>query len=88
VSAGPLRLVMDAMSDGVRGRAELSARTGLSVTMVDAALGQMERMGLVEREEIGSACPTGGCGSCSSSSTCAAPAPGRGPVFLTLRPRR
>lgn len=83
--AGPMRQVMDALRAGHTGRRALCDRTGLSPGMVDAALAQLERLGLLEREEVGSACPTGGCGSCASSSTCAGA--GRGPVFLTLTRR-
>lgn len=88
MSPGPLQRVLDAVHDGVVGRAGLSARTGLSPDLVDASLEQLERMGVLKREELGSGCPDGGCGSCGVRTTCAAPHSGRGPVLLTLTRRR
>lgn len=84
---GPLSLVSQAMCAGSTGRRAIAERTGLAPETVDAALAQLDRMGMLGREELGSACPTGGCGSCPVSSGCGASAPGRGPVLLTLRRR-
>lgn len=82
-----MRQVLDAITAGATGRRAICASTGLSPDMVEAALDQLERMDVLEREEVGSACPSGGCGSCGSASSCVAPAAGRGPVLLTLRRR-
>lgn len=83
---GMLERVLEAVRTGARGRSEIAARTGLDIGMVEAVLLQLERMGALEREELGSACPTGGCGACPSSDACVG-TPGRGPVMLTLRRR-
>ena len=87
MSGGPMRQVLDAITAGATGHRAICERTGLGPGMVEAALDQLERMNMLEREEVGSACPSDGCGSCGSASTCVAPATGRGPVFLTLRRR-
>ena len=87
-AGGPLSRVSAAMRAGTTGRRGIAEATGLDLAMVDAALDQLDRLGMIAREELGSACPTDGCGGCSSSGSCGAKAPGRGPVMLTLRTRR
>lgn len=85
-TGGMLQQVLDAVEAGARGRSDIAARTGLDIGLVEAALFQLERMGRLQREELGSACPSGGCGACPSSDACVG-TPGRGPVMLTLRRR-
>lgn len=84
--SSPLRRVLDAVRTGVHGREALCRSARVDEQMLDAALAQLERMGVLERESVGSACPTGGCGSCPVTGGCAG-TPGRGPVLLTLRRR-
>lgn len=80
----PLRRVLQAVQSGAHGRAQIREVADVDDGMLDAALDQLERMGVLQRESIGSACPSGGCGSCPVSGGCAG-TPGRGPVLLTLR---
>ena len=86
MTGGPLQRVMDAIENGARGRTRIVQATGLSPDLVDMALEQLERLGMLSREEIGSGCPSGGCGSCPAVDGCVG-TPGRGPVMLTLRRR-
>lgn len=94
-TAGPLRVVLDALGHGGHTRADLAHATGLSRDVVDAALEHLVRIGRVRAEDLGGACPSAGCGGCPSgradaSAGCGAPGPAssRGPVALTLAERR
>lgn len=92
--SGPLSLVHDAIAAGAHSRSDIATRTNLDATVVDAALDHLIRMGRLTTEQLGSGCPDGGCGGCSSgkadgSAGCGAagPANARGPVLIKLSRR-
>lgn len=78
---GPLSAVMAEIRGGALGRDDIVRRTGLARTTVDAVLERLEAMGQLTREELNSACPTGGCGACPSNGACSIQ---QGPVALVL----
>ena len=89
--SGPLSHVQSAIADGASSRSEVVTRTGLDASVVDASLDHLIRMGRLVTEQLGSGCPTSGCGICPSgkadgSAGCGASAPSnaRGPVLITL----
>lgn len=86
--SGPLSRVLEVIEGGATGRLEIARAAGISPQTAAAALDQLERLGRIRRDELGSGCADGGCGSCPVASGCAG-TPGRGPVALTLtrRPR-
>jgi hypothetical protein len=89
---GPLRTVLDELTAGTPTLDEISRRTGLDRDVVHAAVDHLVRLGRVTSSTLSSACPDGGCGTCSASDGCAshgAPAPvGNRPVLVTLSVRR
>ena len=94
--SGPLSRVRDAIASGAQSRSEITSRTGLDPSVVDASLDHLLRMGHLTTEELGGGCPEDGCSGCPSgradgSAGCGAsgPANARGPVLIKLeKPRR
>ncbi|MCS6712378.1 winged helix-turn-helix transcriptional regulator [Brachybacterium sp. EF45031] len=62
---GPLAKVTDALRHGSTTPAAIARTSGLSLSTVEASLDHLERMGRIDRAVMASACPTGGCGSCT-----------------------
>lgn len=93
--SGPLSAVLGALDDGAGSLDEVARRTGLSRDVVSAGVDHLVRMGRLETRELGSGCPTGGCGSCASGTVdgaagcgSAGPTAGRrGPVLVEIRVR-
>ena len=81
---GPMSAVMAAINDGALGRDDIARRTRLERTTVDAVIERLEAMGQLRREGLNSACPTDGCGTCSSNGACSIQ---KGPVALVLSRR-
>lgn len=95
--SGPLSAVLAALDEGAGSLDEVARRTGLSRDVVSAGVDHLVRLGRLETRELGSGCPTGGCGSCASGTTdgaagCGSSGPSasrRGPVLVEIRmPRR
>ncbi|HYN29870.1 MAG TPA: winged helix-turn-helix domain-containing protein [Dermatophilaceae bacterium] len=92
----PLTAVLAALDGGARSLDEVARRTGLSSTVVRAAVEHLVRAGLLETRELAMACPSGGCGTCASGTVegtagCGADAPAArrtGPALVTIGRRR
>lgn len=89
--SGPLSVVSAALAAGASSRADISRRTSLDPSVVDAALDHLIRMGRITTEQLGTGCPDEGCGGCASGKAdgtagcgAAGPANARGPVMLKL----
>lgn len=83
--AGPLRQVLAEIT-AARGNVDLAAiarRVGVSRDEVDSMVAYWVRKGRLAVEEIGSGCPSGGCGGCSATACGGA----RGPVLLAITTR-
>lgn len=88
--SSPLTSVLAAVSAGAISRADVAGRTGLARDVADAAIDHLVRMGRLDVQALGTSCPGGACGSCSSgndgapgcdTSTTAVPS---GPVLLQI----
>lgn len=92
----PVSAVRDAIAAGATSRSDITHRTGLTVSTVDAAIDFLERSGRLRRERLTSSCPSGGCNCCSLAHPDAHgdaccdlhSGPERGPVALVLSPTR
>jgi ferredoxin len=87
--------VLAAFDDGARSLDEVGERTGLTRTVVRAAVEHLVRAGRLETRELTIGCPSGGCGTCASAlgdgtPGCGADGPGRrrpGPALVTISRR-
>ncbi|QLY31329.1 FeoC-like transcriptional regulator [Nocardia huaxiensis] len=83
----PLRQVLAEITTargGVR-LDDVARRVGVSRAEVDSMIEYWVRRGKLSTEAITSGCPTGGCGTCPSTSSCGTrPA---GPVLIAITPR-
>lgn len=61
----PLRVVLDAVEDGVTTVAAIAARTGLSVDVVQAAVDHLRRLNRLSTLELRTVC-AGGCSACET----------------------
>jgi hypothetical protein len=89
--SGPLHLVLAEITAGTPTLTEISRRTGLTLDVVHAAIDHLVRAGRITSTQLSLGCPTGGCGTCSSSGGCSLPAavgrrrPGLVSLSLTQR---
>lgn len=91
----PLRRVLAEITAARGGGVSLddvARRVGVTRDEVDAMVDYWVRRGRLSVEEIGRACPSGGCGGCAMGRNgapgCGAAARGSGPVLLGITVRR
>lgn len=77
---------MDAMTAGATSRASIALRAGLDPDVVDAAVEELTRLGVLRAEDLTTTCPTDGCSGCAAPTGHGCSSPGRGPVLLSLSP--
>lgn len=94
--SGPLSEVLAALRGGATSLTEVASITGLSRSLVDAAVDHLVRLGRIDAKELSMGCPSSGCGGCASGTAegqagCGAVGPSplrRGSVLVSLSVRR
>ncbi len=89
----PLRQVLAEVRAGTAtSLTELASRVGVSRDEVSAMVDHWVRKGRLSADDLGAACPSGGCGSCSSGHGdepgCGAASPSDRPTLLAISFRR
>jgi hypothetical protein len=88
-ASSPLRAVLAEVSGGrAASLAEVARRVGVSRDEAAAMVEYWVRKGRLTADDLGAACPSGGCGSCSSGHGdrpgCGASSPADRPVLLAI----
>ncbi|GAB0102082.1 hypothetical protein JMUB6875_10490 [Nocardia sp. JMUB6875] len=86
VAASPLRRVLAEITEsrGDFSLDQIARRVGVSLDEAKAMVDYWVRKGRLSVEQIGSSCPSTGCGGCAQSSC---PTGDKGPVLLAITPR-
>jgi hypothetical protein len=72
--SAPLTAVLEALGSGASSRLAVTAATGLSPDVVDAAVEHLERLGRLEVRALTADCSSASCAGCAFARGCRAPA--------------
>lgn len=88
-SPSPLRRVLAEITEsrGDFSLDQIARRVGVSLDEAKAMVDYWVRKGRLSVEQIGSGCPSTGCGGCAESSCPTGDQRDRGPVLLAITPR-